>query len=85
MHLLEYRPLMDPECKPIAPIEVFTQGLLEETITNWYWNDCPLFKIGWLPEITFNTNHPNWDISIKQSHRDQQESLSRRGYRHPHK
>jgi hypothetical protein len=83
MHLLPYAPLTDPAQKPLAPVQISTKGILEETITDWYWNEDALFKKGWLPKIVYNFEHPNMIASIKQSHYDQQESLERRGYRYP--
>ena len=86
MHLLEYRPLTNPFEKPIAPIQVFNQGILEETILDWYWNEDPIFKKGWLPRVTeFNFQHPNTSFLIEEAHREQKEILGRMVYRYPHR
>lgn len=85
MLLLEYKGNTDPQKKPFAPQYIFSQGILEETITDWYWNEDPLFKNGWLPKLRIlNFQHPKITASIQNAHREQKEILNCRGYRYPH-
>jgi hypothetical protein len=84
MLLLPYHPHTNPNQKPTAPVTIVTKGIWEETITDWYWNEDPLFNIGWLPKVKYNFDHPTMIARIKQSHVEQQKIIERRGYRYPH-
>lgn len=85
MLLLEYKTLTDPNIKPTAPMEIWTQGLIEETVLSWTWyegNDG-IFKRGWFGLRQLNFDHPNMIAFIKRAHREQQECLDHKSIRYP--
>jgi hypothetical protein len=84
MYLLTYQSFDKPDHKPTAPVQIFSEGILEETITDWWWSEGGLFKKGWLPKTEFNFEHPKMLALIRRSHIEQQHILDRRGYRYPH-
>ncbi len=85
MLLLEHKPLIDPNITPTAPIEIWTEGILEETVISWIWHDGNdgIFKRGWFGMRELNFEHPYMIASIKKSHQEQQECLKRKPTRYP--
>lgn len=84
MYLLAYQALDNSNFKPVAPIQVFSEGILEETIIDWFWSEGGLLKKGWIPKTEFNFEHPKMLALIERSHAEQKEILTREVYRYPH-